>query len=158
MAKKDAEMNEELMLEDSASPRVYELGFHIDPELPQEEVKKVYQGIRSIIAGNGAIVAEGEPEQIRLAYTVSRQEHAGRRDFDSAQFAWIAYEAAGEGHAAIVDAARTETRIFRHLDILTTKDAVRHAAEVREMREKAPEKPEEVSDTELDAALESAAV
>ena len=61
--------------------RTYELGFHIDPELPQEEVKKTYQAIREKIAAAGEIVAEGEPEKIPLAYTISRQETTGRRDF-----------------------------------------------------------------------------
>jgi hypothetical protein len=51
--KKDQEMEADAALEsdaDDAEPRVYELGFHIDPELPTEEVKKVYQGLRDTAA------------------------------------------------------------------------------------------------------------
>lgn len=154
MAKNEAEM-EERSEDEAGAPRVYELGFHIDPELPQEEVKKTYQELRDECARAGAVVAEGEPEHLRLAYVISRQEHAGRRDFNNAQFAWIAYEAKKEGHDAVLAAVREETRVFRFIDILTTKEAARHAAELRAMKEKAPEKPEEVSDTELDAALEN---
>lgn len=143
--------------------RVYELGFHLDPELPAEEVKKAYQAIRSRIAENGAIVAEGEPQMLQLAYAISRQGHAdapARRDLASAYFCWIAYETDAEHHAAVIAAAAAEKRIIRFIDVLTTKEAARHALEAFELAAKAHgEKqapPEAALDAELDAALESA--
>ena len=142
-------------------PRVYELGFHLDPELPIEEVKKAYQVIRELIASKGTVVAEGEPEKIQLAYTISRQEVAGRRDFDSAYFSWIAYEATPVNHAEILAAAGANKRIVRFIDLLTTKDAARHAVEMHELRVKAPERvedPEAAAGAELDAALENVVI
>jgi ribosomal protein S6 len=139
--------------------RVYELGFHLDSELPTEEVKKTYQSLREAIAEAGTIVAEGEPMKIPLAYTISRSEQTGRRDFQSAFFAWIAYETEGEGHDAILEAVKGETRIIRFLDIRTTKEAAKHSAEMAEIYARMPEgdaPEEEVSDTELDAALKEA--
>jgi hypothetical protein len=59
---------------DHAELRVYELGFHLDPELPETEAKKTYQAIRDRIAESGSIIAEGEPTKIPLAYTISRTE------------------------------------------------------------------------------------
>jgi len=149
-------------LEDSGSePRVYELGFHLDPELPTEEVKKAYQTVRALIEEKGAIVAEGEPEKIQLAYTISRQEVAGRRDFDSAYFSWIAYEMTATNHADILSAMNANKQIVRFIDLLTTKDAARHAVEMREMSAKMPERavdPEAAAGAELDAALESVVI
>ena len=142
--------------------RVYELGFHIDPELPQEEVKKVYQGIREKAAAVGSVVAEGEPQKIALAYTISRSETTGRRDFNSAYFAWIAYEAEGEGHDAMLELAKTTSTLVRFLDIRTDKESAKHAAEMHEIyakmgeREEGQTSEEEVLDTELDAALKEA--
>ncbi|HUY05293.1 MAG TPA: 30S ribosomal protein S6 [Candidatus Paceibacterota bacterium] len=144
-----------------AEARVYELGFHLDPELPTEEVKKAYQAVRELIAGKGAIVAEVEPEKIQLAYTISRQEVAGRRDFNSAYFAWIVYETDAPKHAEVIAAADANKLIIRFIDLVTDKDVARHALEVHELMAKVPEtesSPEEVLNTELDAALESAAV
>ena len=141
--------------------RTYELGFHIDPELPQEEVKKTYQAIREKIAAAGEIVAEGEPEKIPLAYTISRQETTGRRDFVSAYFAWIAYDATGEGHEAVASMARAESRIVRFIDLRTTKDAAKHSAEMHELMLRSPEKAEgedDSADVELDQALKEAGV
>jgi ribosomal protein S6 len=150
--------------DDLAETRVYELGFHLDPELPQEEMKKVYQSIRDRITAVGTVIAEGEPTKIPLAYTISRQETTGRRDFDSAFFCWIAYEADGAGHEDIASFARSQSAIVRFLDIRTTKDAAKHSAEMHELfakealKSEASDEEEEVSDVELDAALKEAGV
>jgi len=140
--------------------RVYELGFHLDSELPTEEVKKTYQSIRDAIEKQGTIVAEGEPVKIPLAYMISRSEHGGRRDFTSAFFCWIAYETEGPGHEAALEAIKAESRVIRFLDLRTTKDAAKHSAEMQEIYAKMPENEgapeEEVLDTELDAALKEA--
>ena len=162
MAKQDIDIETDETAEDAGSePRVYELGFHLDPELPIEEVKKAYQVIREFIAKKGSLVVEGEPEKIQLAYTISRQETSGRRDFDSAYFAWIAYETSPEDHASILTTASADTRIIRFIDLVTTKDAARHSFEVREISLKTPahtKDAEVVNGTELDAALENAAL
>lgn len=137
--------------------RVYELGFHIDPELPQEEVKKTYQSLREKAA---TLVAEGEPQKIPLAYTISRKvQGGGRRDFDTAYFAWFAYEATAPEHEAVVEAAKAEGRIIRFIDLRTEADAAKHAAEMHEIYAKMGEAEpaeSEVNDTELDAALKEA--
>lgn len=158
MARKNEEMEMDV---ETSGPKVYELGFHLDPELPTEEVKKTYQNIKALIESKGSVVAEGEPLMVQLAYTISRQETTGRRDFNSAHFSWIAYETSVENHDEILAAVKEEKRIIRSIDVVTTKDAARHAQELRELALKTPEQSEEASDTTdaaLDAALESAAV
>ncbi len=157
-----AERTESTLEEGYNESRVYELGFHIDPELPQEEVKKVYQGIREKAAAVGSVVAEGEPQRIPLAYTISRQETAGRRDFNSAYFAWVAYETEGAGHDEMLTFAKEHKALVRYIDVKTDKEAATHAAEMHEIYAKMGEKEEgqtaeeEVLDAELDAALKEA--
>ncbi len=141
-----------------AEPRVYELGFHIDAELPQEEAKKTYQSLRELIASKGTVVAEGEIEKIPLAYTISRMETTGRRDFNSAYFGWISYETVGEGHAAILAAANADKRLIRFLDLRSSKEEAQHSAEMHEFYRKLPDTAsqndeEVVAEVELDAAL-----
>jgi ribosomal protein S6 len=162
MAKnKDIEAGADDMLVEGSEPRVYELGFHIDPELPSEDVKKAFEAVRSVVATKSEIVAEGAPQKIPLAYTISRQETSGRRDFDSAYFSWIVYEATPEAHAEIVAVAGADKKIVRFIDLLTTKEAARHAVEMRELSLKMPEQEaEEVSPAgaDLDVALENATI
>jgi len=139
--------------------RVYELGFHIDPELPQEEVKKTYQALREKLS---TLVAEGEPQKIPLAYTIYQKvQGGGRRDFDSAYFAWFAYEADLAEHEAILESIKEEARVIRFIDLRTDVDSAKHAAEMHEIYAKMGETKSvevEVNDTELDAALKEAGV
>lgn len=164
MAKKNDiadEIGEQEALETEGDIRVYELGFHLDPELPSEEVKSAYRGVRDVISANGTIVAEGEPQMIQLTYTISRQETSGRRDFNSAYFCWIAYETTALQHDKVLAAARAHKYIVRFIDLVTSKDAARHAVELREFSIKAPEPvhdPEAAADVELEAALQNAAI
>lgn len=154
----DVEISADEPKDTGSEVRVYELGFHLDPELPTEEVKKSYQEIRTFIEEMGTIVAEGGPEKIQLAYTIARQDTGGRHDFDSAYFAWVVYEATPLHHDEILTSADTDKRIIRFIDLVTTKDAARHSVEMRELSMKAPERtpePETAADAELDAALEN---
>ena len=161
MAKKQREADVENEVQEG-SARVYELGFHLDPELAVEEVKKAYNEIRAVIAKSGEVVAEGEPEKVALAYTISRQETSGRRDFDSAYFAWVAYEAPIASHEEIVAAVKGNSKIVRFIDLVTDKEAARAAEERAELAQKveAPEPEAEAEpateDASLDAALENA--
>lgn len=159
---KGAKTHENEALENEGfESRVYELGFHLDPELPTEEVKKAYQSVRNVIQEKGGIVVESEPEKIQLAYTISRQEVAGRRDFDSAYFAWIVYETSVDNHTEVLSAVNAEKRIIRFIDLITTKEAARHFIEARELAVKAPESVEDAETAlgaDLDAAIESAVI
>lgn len=159
---KDEKMHpDEALDNESAELRVYELGFHLDPELPTEEVKKAYHAMKSVITEKGTLVAESEPIKIQLAYTISRQEVAGRRDFDSAYFSWVVYEASAENHAGVLQAANADKRIIRFIDLSTTKDAARHSIELRELSMKTPdqvEDPEAVLGAEIDVALERSTI
>lgn len=162
---KEKELLDEQEDTEHAENRVYELGFHLDAELPQEEVKKQYQEIRDKVASAGTIIAEGEPTKIPLAYTISRQETTGRRDFTSAFFCWIAYETDGAGHEQVAEHARSVSSIVRFLDIRTSKDAAKHSAEMHELfahqaeEQQQPGPEDEVAaEAELDAALKEAGV
>lgn len=163
---KDTELLNEQEDTEHAETRVYELGFHLDAELPQEEVKKAYQAIRDRIAGVGTVIAEGEPTKIPLAYSISRQETSGRRDFSTAFFCWIAYETDGTGHQDVTDFVRGQDSIIRFLDIRTSKDAAKHSAEMHELFARQAEEQsrendgedETASEAELDAALKEAGV
>lgn len=157
--------DEDVLVEETedtgAEARVYELGFHLDPELPVEEVRKAYQAIHDLVAAKGTVIAEVEPEKIQLAYTISRQEVAGRRDFNSAYFAWVVYESLATNHAEVIGSVTANKTIVRFIDLITTKDEARHSLEVHELLAKTPEPEadaEEVLNTELDAALEGATV
>ncbi len=169
--KKENVSNEEHDL-NHAEPRVYELGFHIDPELPKQKVKELFQSIKKNIEGVGTIIAVGEPHRITLAYTISLMEHSGRHDFSATFFGWIAYSSDGVVHSQIIDMIKEQGDIFRYIDIRTTKEEAQHAATQHEERYRREQKEgvqqEEKTDEEhtpartqeskekLDVAIENA--
>ncbi len=112
----------------NSEPRVYELGFHIDPDLPKQKVKELFQAIKDSIGKVGTVIAVGEPHRLALAYTISRMEREGRHDFSSAFFAWIAYQANVEAHEQVIEMIKEHNDVFRHIDIGTTKEIAEHAA------------------------------
>jgi ribosomal protein S6 len=142
-----------------AENRVYELGFHLDGELLQEEAKKAYEAIKAVAAKGGTVVAEGTPQKIQLAYTISRMDTTGRRDFNTSFFCWIAYETGGAGHSAVNEAVTEDARIVRFIDLRTSKEAAKHSEEMQEFYQRVPEHTEsedDAADVELDAALKEA--
>jgi ribosomal protein S6 len=118
---------------DHAEARIYELAFHLDPELSQDQVKSAYQTVRDQIKKAGEIITEGEPTKIPLAYTMYLKNTSGRRDFDSAYFCWIAYEAAGPAHQDIISSITDQANVIRFIDLRTTKEGAKHSADMHEI-------------------------
>ena len=128
--------------------RAYELGFHIDTELPKQKVKDLFQNLKKSIEDVGTVISVGEPHRITLAYTISLMEHSGRHDFSTSFFGWIAYDANGPAHIKIMEMVKERSDIFRYIDIRTTKEEAQHAATQHEERYR-HESKESVSNEEI---------
>jgi ribosomal protein S6 len=118
---------------DASEMRVYELGFHLDGELPQEEIKKLYQSVREGIAAAGTVISEGEPTKVPLAYTISIQNTTGRRDYNTAYFCWVAYETNGAGHESVQALSTANKSIIRFIDLRSSKEGAQHSADMHEI-------------------------
>ncbi len=60
---------------DTATLRIYEVGYHIIPDTKEEELEKVVGSIREAIEkAGGTFIAEGAPSLMKLAYTVYLRE------------------------------------------------------------------------------------
>jgi len=151
---------QDAVVENTKEPRIYELAFHIDPEKTESEADKIFDALKKVA---GEVIAEGTPHKIQLAYTISRMTPAGRQDFDGSYFAWFAYEADAVRHEAVQEAVKAQKAVFRHLDILTTREEAQeaqelHALRMEEAREKDTQEEEgevvaETVEQELDQAL-----
>lgn len=156
-------MADEAMSTNEGESSVYELAFHINPNLSETEVSKTFENLKKNILDNGgAIITESSPRRVDLAYTISVKGEEGVKDFNQGMFGWIAYEGLSENQKAIEEEVSDEKNIFRHLVIITTKEVVEFAKqreeEARSVARSAAENDDEegVSDSELDEALESA--
>jgi len=56
---------------------VYELAFHLNPDLEEAQVKQSAQNIENYITSNGGVVSfKKEPEKIRLSYLIKHRKLA----------------------------------------------------------------------------------
>lgn len=73
--------------------QVYEVGYHLLPSVPEEEVASEVAKIHSILSENGAsVIAEGLPLLRQLAYAISKKIETKTLNFHKAYFGWIKFE------------------------------------------------------------------
>lgn len=136
---------------------VYEVAFHIDANLSDTETRKAFDGVKeSIIKAGGTPFAEALPVRVNLAYIISQISEGIRKDHTNSHFAWIAYELEPGAQGEVEEALKTNKTIIRYLVTITTKEEALYAQD-RAAEKLVVAKPEadEVSDEELDEALES---
>lgn len=79
---------------DSADPRIYEVGYHLISNVPEESIPAESAKIKEVIVSfGGVILSEEEAKFLRLAYRVDKTVGNKRAWFDSAYFGWIKFEA-----------------------------------------------------------------
>lgn len=72
---------------------VYEIGYLVLPSIPEEEVSKVTDSIKKVIAEEGGSEIDGEtPFKQKLAYSMSKTVGASRYVVDDAYLGWIKFE------------------------------------------------------------------
>ncbi|MBP9669103.1 MAG: 30S ribosomal protein S6 [Candidatus Pacebacteria bacterium] len=156
--KKEAEVN---------AARVYEVGYHILPNVEGEAIEKVVQGVREMIAEmGGSLIAEGTPQDMHLAYTMYINNEGKNTSYDRAHFGWIKFELPAEKIAALEESLKLNKKILRSIVFRTVKEETRASVKIGALREvkrsdtlKVQTRPEkevvgEVSEEKLDEAIE----
>lgn len=116
--------------------RNYELGYHIDPKVPETEIPSIRQEIEQIITSQEGIISYSkEPEKAHLSYPVKHER--------SSYFAYIQFSLParqrpepqalaggpnGDGLAHIEEQLRPNTRLLRHVILKLESDAERQKA------------------------------
>ncbi|MES2007063.1 MAG: 30S ribosomal protein S6 [Patescibacteria group bacterium] len=145
---------------------VYELAFHIVPQIPEDGVGAVVEKLHKLI-GKAEVVTEQVPAKMTLSYTIERADSGKREKFDTAYFGWIKFVTERSEIQGIEQGVRAMSEVLRYLLVETvrenTMEQPRRAAVFTSDRlegqtiEKpvAPvEKSAEVSEEELNKSLE----
>ncbi len=152
--------------EKSERARLYEVGFQIAPTLGEDGVRGAAAKIKSLIQKvGGEVVSEGEPRQVRLAYTIRKEIEGKYQKFDTAFFGHFKFEAEPEALAELNDELARDVAVIRHIVVQTVPDTEKTtaalAAELREAekkrREASREESDEVADKPAEVAPEAAA-
>jgi ribosomal protein S6 len=150
------------------SLRIYELGYHIISTVKEDETDRVSTAIRSVIEkAGGSFIAEGAPQNIKLAYPMFVTNEGKRTRYNHAYFGWIKFEVGADKAEGIEAALKANKDVLRSLMFKTVREDTRASARptgLREVRREGtikstPKKgaegaTEEVSEEALDKSIE----
>jgi small subunit ribosomal protein S6 len=103
--------------------KLYELGFHLNPAITDDQVSSKIDEIKAVLTKNGAeIVKEGEAQSMKLAYEITKSIGGKNERFTSSTFSWVQFNLGSEGLEEIKEAIDLNDEIIRSLIVKTTDD------------------------------------
>ena len=146
-----------------ADPRVYEVGYHVVPTVPEDELGARVTQVRDVIeAAGGRMIADEYPKHLDLAYPMVKVSANKRAIYHSAYFGWLKFDAEPKGAIAVEAALKKDDFILRCILVKTVRENTMAPKKVfREKRfpdversaVKAGEKPA-MTEEELDKTIE----
>ncbi|MCH7529812.1 30S ribosomal protein S6 [Patescibacteria group bacterium] len=155
--------------------KVYELSYHLLPDIKENDIESEVATIKSVIEKNGgSFITEEAPKKIELAYTITQSEASKKKRFNNAHFGWLKFETSADAIVNIKEVLDKNRSIIRFLIINTVKESTlapqrvlleRVAVETPKKvttpikkNEQAKEKKTPISDEELDRTIEELVV
>ncbi|MBI5457546.1 30S ribosomal protein S6 [Candidatus Kaiserbacteria bacterium] len=145
--------------------RIYEVGYHINPDTKEEDLDKVVSTLREAIEKtSGSFIAEGAPSLMKLTYPISLREGEKSVEYDRGYFGWIKFEAPIAAAQTIEAFLKQNKSFFRFLLFQTVREDTRAKMKAPQLREvkrtdvikQAPRRVEEVSAPVSEEDLEKA--
>ena len=153
--------------DDAVVSRIYEIGYHITPTTPEENLEKIVGDIRSSIEkAGGDFIAEGAPTLTKLSYDIDAREGDKRVSHDRGFFGWIKFEAPVAAAQTLDTELKVNPNVLRAIVFRTVREETRARMKAPTLREvkrtdtirSAPRRAEEstvpVSEADLDKAIE----
>lgn len=153
--------------------KVYELGYHLSPDIKENDIESEVATIKSIIEKNGgSFIDEEMPKKIALIYTIVQSESNKKQKFNNAYFGWVKFETIAIAVLEIKKALDKNKSIIRFLIINTVREStiapkrvllervvvVETPKKISKPIEKKEEKKTPISDEELDRTIEELVV
>ena len=148
--KEDIEEKEEGKLQ------IYEVGYHIVPAVPLENLQSEVENINNFLSKEGAAVTSEEfPKLIELAYSISKVAGGAKRNFNTAYFGWIKFDAGKAPVAKIKKFFDENENILRFLLIKTVKESTLFTPKLFDAsnREEAKTSKKELSEKEIKSPI-----
>lgn len=128
-------MTDDTQKEVSAS-RIYEVGYHVLPSVEGSEIDVVVNEIREIISkAGGALIAEGAPQRIELAYTMYINNEGKNTAYKSANFGWIKFEMQSDKLHEIETLLKMHKKILRSIVFKTVREETRSSMRASMLKE-----------------------
>ncbi len=111
------------MEEMSEDTRTYELSYLVTPTTPESELETTVSELKAEIEkAGGAVIAEGNPDFIDLAYVIEKNVASKKMKWSQGYFGWIKFEASPEAMAVLKKAYDANLAIMRYMLIKTSAE------------------------------------
>ncbi|MFZ4499985.1 MAG: 30S ribosomal protein S6 [Minisyncoccia bacterium] len=108
------------MEEMSQDTRTYELSYLVTPTTPESELEAIVSGLKAEIEkAGGAVIAEGNPDFIDLAYGIEKNVASKKMKWSQGYFGWMKFTAEPEAMAVLKKAFDANLAIMRYMLIKT---------------------------------------
>src|SRR3989338_10363804 len=116
-------MADESIQEESREPTVYEVGYLLVPDLPEEEIAREYSHLKDILIKEGAeVIADEMPKKIPLAYNIEKFLSNIRHKFNSAYFGWTKFVLATDRTPELKKKLDLDPKLIRFLLFKTVRE------------------------------------
>lgn len=142
--------------EEAEAEQIYELGYLLSPSLSEESVLEEVGQIRSLITGrDGAVLGEGSPKLVHLAYRMEKTLAHRKQVFETAFFGWIKCSISPTCAEEIARLLKEREHLIRFLLVKSALDAALPSRPVRVAPPKRkPETPQTLDEAALERELE----
>jgi ribosomal protein S6 len=144
--------------------QVYEVGFHILPNVPEEKLPEVVSKLAGGIAKEGGnIISEEFPKIRALSYDVQKRVETKYLSFSKAYFGWIKFEMIPASVEAFKKEIERNGDILRFIIVKTAREntmsfikppMVGRENKKEEIVKKAPKEKVEASEEEIDKSID----
>lgn len=104
-------------------PKIYEVGFHIVPTVPEDGLGARVTAIRDVIESNGGhVIADEYPKHMELSYPITKVVSNKRALHRSAYFGWLKFEVDPASMKAIEGALKKDDYLLRFIVVKTVRE------------------------------------
>ena len=130
---KDSQANEK----DPELFDVYELGYHLLPDIPEDKVPEEVNKIKKLLESFDAeFISEGEPEFMDLAYTIYVPRGGHNDKYNQAYFGWIKFRAPKANLPELQKELKLNQSILRFILFKTVEEDTRANIKIEDENKK----------------------
>lgn len=146
------------MKEENTSTKIYELGFHILPTVPEEKLAEAVLGLEECINKNGGTIISSEFPKLKiLSYDIKKREETKYLSFSKAYFGWVKFEIDSAAIGKIDKEVSENKSVLRFIIVKTVKENTISSKIIPAKEVQAP-KPVgekiEISEEEIDRSID----
>ena len=103
--------------------QIYELGYHLIPDLDENGVSKEVLSLKDKLESlGGHIISEAFPESKNLAYDISKRMEVGYKTFSKSFFGWVKFELESDKIKELHSFANSNNSVIRFIIVKTVRE------------------------------------